>query len=105
MDMEKAQQKTQWLAERLSDDLEASGMPWRVDGIRFNDSKYEVRIVWEPGVDLFRQDSVRTVAVPQNLVDDMTDSERPMPETQGRFRATIRQIVQDLKRIENAKGK
>jgi len=104
-DLEIAQQKTVWLAERLSDELEDHGSPWRVDGVRLNDPMYEVRIVSDHGPDSFRQDGFRTVSVPRNLIDDMTDSERPMPETQGRFRATVRQIVQDLKRIENAKGK
>lgn len=98
-----AQAKIEWLANEISERLKSENMPWYVDGVRLCDS-FEVRFGRRPRPKQFEPLGNFRWNFQRELIDDLRDSDRPRPETQGRFKVGMQELVQALKKGQNMKG-
>jgi hypothetical protein len=89
---EEIKRKALWLAEQFLDRLKREDYSGRFEGVRFNDSKYILCFAAEKRVLL----GIKTISVDQDVVDDMCDSPKPMPETKARFKAIVAQGIKEI---------
>ena len=74
-------EKMRWLCEQVHAISRSRGFDWSIDGAEYRNSLYRVRVQDGREVKIFDVD--------RSLVDDMTDSDSPWPETKAKFRAVI----------------
>jgi hypothetical protein len=78
-------EKMKWLCEQVDAISRSSGLDWSADGAEYKNSLYRVRVQDGKVVKIFEVD--------RSLVDDMTDSNSPWPETKAKFRAVIENFL------------